>query len=127
MPKRLFWMTTGYAAGAASSWAVQRRVKREVERVLPEAVRNEVTSRVNAATDKVAAVSDRALERTINSPVTQTANKAVQKVRPDIDLTDRAQARLEQRQQAQLAPEEEPVVQPGLTRLREKARNFRNS
>ena len=52
MPKRLFWMTTGYAAGAASSWAVQRKVKREVEKVLPEAVRNEVTSRVNAVGDK---------------------------------------------------------------------------
>ncbi len=124
MPKRIFWMTTGYAAGAASSWAVQRRVKREVEKVIPQAVRNEVTNRVSAAGDRVSAVGDRALERTINSPVTQTANKAVQKVRPDIDLTDRAQARLEARQEPEIIVEEEP--QPGFAKLREKARNLRN-
>ena len=124
MPKRIFWMTTGYAAGAASSWAVQRRVKREVEKVIPQAVRNEVTNRVSAAGDRVSAVGDRALERTINSPVTQTANKAVQKVRPDIDLTDRAQARLEARQEPEIIVEEEPL--PGFAKLREKARNLRN-
>lgn len=113
-------MTTGYAAGAASSWAVQRRVKREVEKVLPEAVRNEVTNRVAAA-------GDRALERTINSPVAQTANKAVQKVRPDIDLTDKAQARLQQRQAPEvIVVEEEPEVQPGFAKLREKARKLRS-
>ncbi len=118
MPKRLFWMTTGYAAGAASSWAVQRKVKREVEKVLPEAVRNEVTSRVNA-------VGDKALERTINNPVTQTANRAVQRVRPDIDLTDKAQARLQARQAPQLSLVEEPEEMVGIAKLRERARRLK--
>ena len=119
MPKRLFWMTTGYAAGACSSWAVQRRLKREVERVLPQAVRNEVTNRV-------AAVGDRALEKTINSPVTQTANRAVQKVRPDVDLTDRAQARLRANQPPELTlVESDEEKQPGLARLKEKARRLK--
>ncbi len=120
MPKRLFWMTTGYAAGAASSWAVQRKVKREVERVLPEAVRNEVTNRVSA-------VSDKALERTVNSPVTQTANKVVQRVRPDIDLTDKAQARLDARHPPELTlVEDDMTTQPGIARLRERARKLRS-
>lgn len=121
MPKRLFWMTTGYAAGAASSWAVQRKVKREVERVLPQAVRNEVTNRVTA-------VGDKALEKTINSPVTQTANRAVQLVRSDIDLTDKAQARLNARHQAdlKLVEEQELNTQPGIIRIRDRARKFRS-
>ncbi len=120
MPKRIFWMTTGYAAGAASSWAVQRKVKREVERVLPQAMRDEVASRVTA-------VGDKALEKTVKSPVTQTANRAIQKVRPDIDLTDRAQARLEANQ-----PPELTVVdgggerQPRISRIKEVARNLRS-
>ncbi len=114
-------MTTGYAAGAASSWVVQRKVKREVERVLPQAVRNEVTNRVTA-------VSDQVIERTVNSPVTQTANRAIQRVRPDIDLTDKAQARLDARHEAELklVEEQELNTQPGITRLRERARKFRS-
>lgn len=121
MPKRLFWMTTGYAAGAASSWAVQRKVKREVEKVLPEAVRNEVTNRVTA-------VGDKALERTVNSPVTQGANKAIQKVRPDIDLTDRAQQRLDARHGPELTLVEDDLTsQPGIARLRERARKLKSS
>ena len=119
MPKRLFWMTTGYAAGAASSWAVQRRVKREVERVLPQTVRDEVSNRVTAA-------GDRALEKTINSPVTQTANRAVQKVRPDIDLTDRAQARLKANQPPELTVvDDDQDKQVGLARLKERARRLK--
>ena len=119
MPKRLFWVTTGYVSGAASSWWVQRRVRREVERVLPNAVRNEVTNRVNA-------VGDKALERTVNSPVAKTANKAIQKVRPDIDLTDRAQTRLQERQQPALTVvDTEMNSQPGINRLRERARRFK--
>ena len=113
MPKRIFWMTTGYAAGAASSWAVQRKVKREVERVLPTAVRNEVSNRVSL-------VGDQMIERTVNSPVAQSANKAIKRVRPDIDLTDRAQARLDARQPPELTlVEEEQNSQPGITRLRD--------
>ena len=123
IPKRIFWMTTGYAAGAASSWAVQRRVKREVEKVLPQAVRTEVAARVNA-------VSDRALERTVNSPVCQTANRAIQKVRPDIDLTDRAQARLDARRGPELTVVDIEITaepaEPGLGGLRERARRFRS-
>ena len=121
MPKRLFWATTGYVAGAASSWAVQRKVKREVERVLPEAVRNEVTNRVTAASDK-------ALEKTVNSPVAQTASKAIQKVRPDIDLTDKAQQRLDARHAPELSlVEEDMTTQPGIARLRERARRLKSS
>ena len=119
MAKRLFWMTTGYAAGAASSWAVQRKVKREVEKVLPEAVRNEVTNRVTAA-------GDRALERTINSPVAQTCNRAVQKVRPDIDLTDKAQARWQARQAVDLRLVEVEDDPAGFARLRERARRLKS-
>jgi len=48
MIKRLVWLSTGYVAGAASSWWVQRKVKRTAERVLPEAVRNEITNKVGA-------------------------------------------------------------------------------
>ena len=121
MPKRLFWMTTGYVSGAASSWWVQRKVKREVERVLPNAVRSEVSTRVVAAGDK-------ALEKTVNSPVTQGANRAIQRVRPDIDITDRAQARLESRQQPALTVVDGDLNdQPGITRLRERARRFKSS
>lgn len=111
-------MTTGYAAGAASSWAVQRKVKREVERVLPHAVRSEVANRVTAAGDK-------ALEKTINSPVAQTANRAVQRVRPDIDLTDKAQARLNANQPPELTLVEDTDSQPGLARLKERARRLK--
>ena len=111
MPKRIFWMTTGYAAGAASSWAVPRKVKREVERVLPQAVRAEVTNRVNA-------VGDQVIDRTLNSPVGQTANKVVQRVRPDLDLTDRAQARLDARQPPELTVvEDDSSDQTVITRL----------
>ena len=48
MPKRLFWMSSGYAAGAASSWWMQRKVKRTAEKVLPAAIRNEMSARVSA-------------------------------------------------------------------------------
>ena len=114
-------MTTGYVSGAASSWWVQRKVKREVERVLPNAVRTEVSNRV-------AAVGDKALEKTVNSPVTQGANRAIQRVRPDIDLTDRAQARLEARQQPALTVVDGDMTsQPGVHRLRERARRLKPS
>lgn len=126
MPKRIFWMTTGYATGAASSWWVQRKVKKEVEKVIPNAVRNEVTTRVTAATGRVSAASDKALEKTVNSPIAAGANKVVQKVRPDIDLTDRAQARLHARQQPTLTVLDGDMSnQPGINRLRERARRFR--
>jgi hypothetical protein len=113
-------MSSGYVAGATSSWWVQRKVKREVERVLPTAVRNEVSSRVAAA-------SDRALERTVHSPVTRTVNKGIQRVRPDIDITDRAQARLDARSTPPLSAIDGDLnTQPGVNRLRERARRFRS-
>ena len=119
MPKRIFWMTAGYAGGAASSWWVQRKVKREVERMLPDAVRNEVTKRVTV-------VSDKAIDLTVHSPVGRGAAKAVKKVRPDIDLTERAEAHIASHQPPQLSlVDDELRSQPGITRLRERARNFR--
>ena len=121
MPKRLFWMGAGYAGGAASSWWVQRKVKREVEKVLPNAVRNEVTKRVTH-------VGDRAIDRTVHSPVGRGATKAVKKVRPDIDLTEKAEAHLASHRQAQFTlVEGELRNQPGITRLRNRARNFRDA
>lgn len=120
MPKRLFWMSSGYVAGATSSWWVQRKVKREVEKVLPTAVRNEVTSRVAAA-------GDRALEITVNNPVTQGANRVIQKVRPDVDITDRAETRLAARRQPALTIVDSPLNnEPGIGRLRDRARRFRS-
>ena len=81
MPKRLFWMSSGYVAGATSSWWVQRKVKRQAEKLLPQAIRNEVVGRVTAAGGRV-------VVRTTTSPVGQQASKAWQRVRPaDIDLT----------------------------------------
>ena len=119
MPKRLFWMSAGYLSGAASSWWVQRKVKREVERVLPDAVRNEVTKRV---TD----VSDRAIDKTVHSPVGRGATRAVKKVRPDIDLTEKAESHLAAHRQAQFSVVNDDLgTQPGITRLRERARWLR--
>lgn len=119
MPKRLFWMSAGYAGGAASSWWVQRKVKREVERVLPDAVRNEVTKRV-------VDVSDKAIDRTVHSPVGRGATKAVKKVRPDIDLTEKAESHLASHRQPQLTIVDDGLRnQPGITRLRQRARRRR--
>lgn len=86
MPKRLFWMSTGYVAGATSSWWVQRKVKRQAEKLLPQAIRVEVAGRMTAA-------GERAIERTTASPVGQQATRAWQRVRPaDIDLTQNQEA-----------------------------------
>ena len=113
MPKRLFWMGTGYATGAASSWWVQRKVKREVERVLPTAVRNEVTTRVTA-------VRGRATEVATSSPIAQHAKGAWHRVRPpEIDLTDGAHAPNLSVVDGGLRDE------PGITRLRDRARRSR--
>lgn len=121
MPKRIFWMTAGYAGGAASSWWVQRKVKREVEKVLPNAVRDEMTKRVHD-------VGDKAIERTVHSPVGRGATKAVKKVRPDIDLTERAEARIASHREPQLSlVDEELGSQLGITRLRNRARRFRTN
>ena len=84
MIKRLVWMGTGYVAGAASSWWVQRKVRRTAERVLPEAVRNEVTARVGGTVET--------LGKTIGSTVGR-ARTVVEKARPDdMDLRDRHRA-----------------------------------
>lgn len=112
-------MSSGYVAGATSSWWVQRKVKREVERLLP-------TNVVGQVTDRVSAVGDRALERTVQSPVTQTANRAIQKVRPDIDITDRAMSRLDSRRKPILSVVDNDLhTQAGVRRLRERSRKFR--
>jgi len=74
-------MSSGYAAGAASSWWMQRKVKRTAEKMLPAAIRNEVTNRVTEA-------SGRALEKATSNPAAEQAKKAWRQVRPDIDLTD---------------------------------------
>ncbi len=115
MAKRLFWLSSGYVAGATSSWWVQRKVKRTAQKVLPEAVRNEVATRVSAA-------GTRAADLATNSPVAQGARRAWQQVRPaEIDLTG--------------APPETrslSVVDGGLadepsrSRLRERTRRARN-
>ena len=119
MPKRLFWMGAGYAGGAASSWWVQRKVKREVEKVLPNAVKDEVSRRVTE-------VSDKAIDKTVHSPVGRGATRAVKKVRPDIDLTEKAEAHLASHRQAQFTVVDGDLRnQPGITRLRDRARNFR--
>lgn len=116
MPKRLFWMSAGYAGGAASSWWVQRKVKREVERVLPDLMKSEVTKRVTEA-------SDRAIDRTVHSPVGRGASKAIKKVRPDIDLTERAEAHIASHQpQPVVLREDELGSEPGIGRLRERSR-----
>jgi hypothetical protein len=113
MPKRLFWMGSGYVAGATSSWWVQRKVKRQAQKLLPQAIRNEVVIRVTAAGGRV-------VERTTTSPVGQQASKAWQRVRPvEIDLT-----------QTQGVPTLSVVdgglsSEPGLARLRERARRNR--
>ncbi len=83
MPKRLFWMSSGYAAGAASSWWMQRKVRRTAEKMLPAAIRNEVTNRVTEA-------SGRAFEKATSNPAAEQAKKAWRQVRPEIDLTDTA-------------------------------------
>ena len=90
--------------------------------MLPDAVRNEVTKRVTE-------VSDKAIDRTVHSPVGRGATKAVKKVRPDIDLTERAEAHLASHQPPQLSVvgDDELRSQPGITRLRERARNFRGT
>lgn len=115
MPKRLFWMSSGYAAGAASSWWMQRKVKQTAEKMLPTAIRNEVTNRVSLA-------SERAIEKATANPAAEQARKAWRQVRPDIDLT-----------------EPEPAPEPPalelldgglddstLSRLRERARRVRS-
>ena len=81
MAKRLFWLSSGYVAGATSSWWVQRKVRRAAERVMPTAVRNEVTARVASAGSRVG-------ERASQSPVAAQARRAWNQVKPaEIDLT----------------------------------------
>ena len=114
MPKRLFWMSTGYATGAASSWWVQRKVKREVEKVLPAAVRNEVTNRVSSA-------RVRAVEATNASPIARQARTAWHRVRPaEIDLTDGASSPNLSIVEGGLGDE------PGVRGLRQRARRSRH-
>ena len=77
MIKRLVWMSSGYVAGAASGWYVSRRVKRAAERVLPTAVRNEVTARIGQLGRRAA-------------PLPEHGRELLHRVRAvDLDLTDR--------------------------------------
>ena len=115
MARRLFWLSSGYVAGATSSWWVQRKVKRTAQRVLPDAVRTEMTARVSSA-------GSRATELATSSPVAVQARRAWQQVRPaPIDLTVEDQA----------APPLS-VVDGGLAddpariRIRQRARRARN-
>ncbi len=106
-------MSTGYVAGATSSWWVQRKVKRQAEKLLPQAIRMEVVGRVSAAGGRV-------VERTTASPVGQQASKAWQRVRPvDIDLTHNQEAPTLSIVNGGLSSE------PGLARLRNRARRSR--
>ena len=76
MMKRLVWLSSGYVAGATSGWYVSRRVKRAADRVLPTAVRNELTARVGEIGRKAAPLPDHSRE------LWQRLR------RTDIDLTD---------------------------------------
>jgi hypothetical protein len=113
MPKRLFWMSSGYAAGAASSWWMQRKVKQTAEKVLPTVVRNQITTQVTHA-------GDRAKARVAQNPAAEQARKAWRQVRPDIDLT--------------VAEPEPPALElidggledSTLSRIRERARRVRS-
>ena len=114
MPKRLFWMSSGYVAGATSSWWVQRKVKREVEKVLPQAIRNEFAGRVTN-------VRTRAVEATSALPGAHHAKHAWQRIRPQqIDLTDAAAI------SPSLSIVDGGLVdEPGIARLRDRARRGR--
>jgi len=114
MPKRLFWMSSGYVAGATSSWWVQRKVKREVEKVLPQAIRNEVAGRVVAA-------RTRAVDATTAMPGAEQAKHAWQRIRPpQIDLTTPASS------SPSLSIVDGGLVdEPGIGRLRDRARRGR--
>ena len=62
MMKRLVWLSSGYVAGATSGWYVSRRVKRAADRVLPAAVRNELTARVGDIGRRAAPLPDHSRE-----------------------------------------------------------------
>ena len=79
-------------------------------------------------TKRVTEVSDKAIDLTVHSPVGRGATKAVKKVRPDIDLTEKAEAHLSSHQpQLSVVGSDELRSQPGITRLRERARRFRGT
>ena len=77
MIKRLVWLSSGYVAGAASGWYVSRRVRRAADRVLPAAVRNELSNRV-------VELGRRA------GPLPEQGRELIARIRSaDVDLTDR--------------------------------------
>ncbi len=49
MFKRVRWTTLGYVAGLGTSYAVARKVKREVRKLDPQNVGQQVSERVRAA------------------------------------------------------------------------------
>ncbi len=76
--KRLVWLSSGYVAGAASGWYVTRRVRRAADRVLPPAVRNEMTARIGQLGRRAA-------------PLPDQTRVLLQRIRTtEIDLTERA-------------------------------------
>jgi hypothetical protein len=46
IPKRIFWLTVGYTAGAGTSWYAARKVKAAVRRVTPEGMAERVGTSV---------------------------------------------------------------------------------
>ena len=59
MFKRVIWFGSGFTAGMAGGWYVQRSVRQRIERYAPENLRNEVASRADSIRSEVtAAVSE---------------------------------------------------------------------
>jgi len=50
--KRTFWAGFGYTLGLGTSFVVQKRVRRTVERYAPEQVRNDVANRGRAVANR---------------------------------------------------------------------------
>jgi len=117
MAKRFFWLGGGYLAGATSSWWVQRKVKRAAQKMLPNAIRNEVTARV-------ASGRERAAEVATQSTVARRARRAWHQIHPtDIDLT----APTADVPSLKLVDDTDRTARPDSTRptLRERARRAR--
>lgn len=53
MFKRVVWFGSGFTAGMAGGWYVQRTVRQRIERYAPENLRTEVASRADAIKSEV--------------------------------------------------------------------------
>jgi hypothetical protein len=59
MFKRVVWFGSGFTAGMAGGWYVQRTVRQRIERYTPEYIRQDVAVRADAIrTDVVTALSE---------------------------------------------------------------------